>query len=153
MNPEMPDYAARKSLKRRLHVGELQGDVLALPLPTGSLDRVFVGFSTRNLSDLNAGLREMIRVLRPEGQLVILETGRPANPILRALYWTFLFTGARVIGWLLTGELWPFTYLARSAKQFLTPEQMLANLRSTGARAEYTGLSGGLASLYIATKP
>ena len=131
----------------------LQADAQALPFSAASFDRVLIGFSTRNLSDLAAGLREMVRVLKPGGRLVILETGYPSHPVLRAGYQLFLFTVARAIGFLLTGKAWPFTYLARPVRQFLTPAQMIACLQRVETRVEYIPISCGLASLYIATKP
>jgi demethylmenaquinone methyltransferase/2-methoxy-6-polyprenyl-1,4-benzoquinol methylase len=152
MNREMLAYARRKQRSSRLAVGWFQGDAEALPFASGSFDRVVIGFSTRNLSDLMGGLREMVRVLRPRGQLIILETGHPANPLLRLGYQLFLFTFARAIGLLLTGRLWPFTYLARSVRQFLTPQQFVERLQSVQTHVEYVPLSHGLASLYLATK-
>ncbi len=135
----------------RLHW--LQGDAEALPFPDASFDRVTIGFSTRNLTDLTRGLREMVRVLSPGGRLIILETGRPSNAIVRFGYQAFLFTFARAIGWLLTGEVWPFTYLARSVRGFITPKEFIERLQSTGTSVEYIPLSCGLTSLYVATKP
>ena len=152
MNREMLEGAQRKRRARRLDVTWFQGDAQALPFADRSFDRVTIGFSTRNLSDLAVGLQEMVRVLRPGGQLIILETGYPSNPILRAGYQLFLFTVARAIGFLLTGRTWPFTYLARSVKQFLTPEQFIARLQNAQTTVEYVPLSCGLASLYLATK-
>ena len=128
-------------------------DAQALPFASGSFDRVLIGFSTRNLSDLPLGLREMIRLLKPGGRLVILETSRPSNPILRAGHRLFLMTIARGIGWLLTGRLWPFTYLAQSVKGFLAPPEVVALLASCGTLATHRPLSFGLASLYIAERP
>ncbi len=151
MNAQMLAQAQRKQ-PRNLSVGWLCGDALALPFAQGSFDRVMIGFSTRNLANLMAGLREMLRVLKPGGELLILETGRPSHPLLRTAYWVFLFTGARLIGWLLTGRCWPFTYLAQSVRQFLTPWQFLDCLGQCQTQARYVALSGGLASLYIATK-
>jgi demethylmenaquinone methyltransferase/2-methoxy-6-polyprenyl-1,4-benzoquinol methylase len=130
----------------------LEGDAESLPFADASFDRVLIGFSTRNLGDLAAGLREMVRVLRPGGVLVILETGYPANPLLRAAYRVFLLTVARAIGLLLTGRLWPFTYLARSVQQFLTPAEMVARLQMLKTQVQYVPLSFGLASLYVAAK-
>ena len=152
MNQTMLAHAQRKQRAGRLRIDWLQADAEALPFATGSFDRVVIGFSTRNLSDLMAALREMVRVLRPGGMLVILETGRPAHPILRVGYQGFLFTVARVIGLVLTGRLWPFTYLARSVQQFLTPEQFVERLRAVQTQVQYVPLSWGLASLYLATK-
>src|SRR3989338_5820204 len=119
MNRAMLAAARRKQRVRAVRIGWLQGDAEALPFPNASFDRVMIGFSTRNLSDLGKGLAEMLRVLRPGGSLIILETGRPANPLLRLGYKLFLYTGARAIGFLLTGRLWPFTYLASSVRRFL----------------------------------
>ena len=151
-NAAMLARAREKQRARGLHVEWLQGDAQALPFAEGRFDRVVIGFSTRNLSDLTIGLREMVRVLRPGGQLLILETGRPANPVVRAGYLLFLFTVARTIGFLLTGRCWPFTYLARSVQGFLTPRQFVERLQSVGMDAGYVPLSNGLASLYLAVK-
>ena len=153
MNQAMLSYAAHKQRARGFSIQWLQGDALALPFADDAFDRVLIGFSTRNLSDLTAGLREMVRLLKPGGRLIILETGRPANPILRIGYQVFLFTVARIIGFALTGQLWPFTYLARSVKAFLTPAQMTECLRRASTTVQYVPLSQGLASLYLAAKP
>lgn len=133
-------------------VAGLQADALALPFRDGTFDRVTIGFSTRNLADLSAGVREMLRVLKAGGRLIILETGRPANPLVRWGYQLFLGTIVRAIGWLLTGCVWPFSYLARSVKGFLPPQEFVALLERSGARARYVPLSFGLASLYLAVK-
>ena len=152
MNGAMLGLARRKQHARGLMAGWVRGDAEALPFPGGTFDRVVIGFSTRNLSDLTRGLAEMVRVLRPGGRLVILETGYPSNRLLRAAYQLFLFTIARTIGFLLTGRSWPFTYLARSVRGFLTPRQMAERLRSLQTQVEYVPLSYGLASLFLATK-
>ncbi len=152
MNREMLSHARIKQRARQLRIGWFQADAEALPFASESFDRVVIGFSTRNLSDLMTGLREMVRVLRPQGRLIVLETGRPAHPVVRFGYQVFLFTVARAIGLLLTGRLWPFTYLARSVQQFLTPEQVVEHLQGVRTVVEYVPLSNGLASLYLATK-
>ena len=151
-NAAMLRYAKEKSAVRRRRAAWLQGDALQLPFSTGSFDRVTIGFSTRNLTDLTAGLKEMLRVIRPGGWLIILETGRPANAVVRFGYYLFLTTVVRVIGFLLTGQTWPFTYLARSVKQFVTPRVFVERLDGLGSQARYIPLSGGLVSLFIATK-
>ena len=152
MNGAMLAHAHRKQRALGLAIGWVQGEAESLPFPEGAFDRVMIGFSTRNLTRLMDGLREMVRVLRPGGRLIILETGYPANPVLRAAYQAFLFTGVRLIGFLLTGRTWPFTYLARSVRGFLTPEQMAERLQSLRTQVEYVPLSYGLASLFIAIK-
>lgn len=152
-NETMLRYAVEKRSTRPRAIAWLRGDAQALPFPSGRFDRVLIGFSTRNLSDLKAGICEMCRVLKPRGRLVVLETGRPSNPLVLAGYLVFLATAARLIGVLLTGRLWPFTYLATSVKQFLVPSEFVALLNACGLAATYRPLAFGLASLYIAEKP
>ncbi|PIQ83476.1 MAG: hypothetical protein COV75_07285 [Candidatus Omnitrophica bacterium CG11_big_fil_rev_8_21_14_0_20_63_9] len=153
LNAEMLAHARRKPQGQRLRVGWCRSDAETLPFADGTFDRVVIGFSTRNLNDLPSGLKEMVRVLRPGGRLIILETGRPSHPLVRAGYQLFLLTGARLIGWLLTGRCWPFTYLAKSVQQFLTPAQFTERLQRVATQVEYIPISYGLASLYLATKP
>ncbi|MBI2884849.1 MAG: ubiquinone/menaquinone biosynthesis methyltransferase [Candidatus Omnitrophica bacterium] len=152
-NDAMLHTASSKLRGAETAVWWIRGDAQRLPFASQSFDRLFIGFSTRNLSDVSAGVREMLRVLKAGGRLVILETGRPSNPVVRAAYFAALFTVARVVGLLVTGRLWPFTYLARSVKGFLRPDQMVALLTASGARAWYQPLSWGIASLYVADKP
>lgn len=149
--PEMLHGASRKTSTRP--PAWLQGDAQALPFREGSFDRVLIGFSTRNLSDLPVGISEMLRVLTPGGKLMILETGRPANLLLRLGYYLYLFVVAPLIGLLLTGQVRPFTYLAQSTRSFLTPLEMVGLLNRRGAMAHYRPLAGGLASCYVAVKP
>lgn len=152
MTAAMLVYAEQKGRGRGQTASWLCGDALCLPFADGQFDCITIGFSTRNFADLNSGLREIVRVLKRGGRLVILETGRPSNPIVRMGYHFFLNTGARLIGWALTGEAWPFTYLARSVEQFVTPEVFTERLRSLGTDVRFRPLSGGLVSLFVATK-
>ena len=84
---------------------------------------------------------------------MILETGRPSNRLVLAGYLVFLGTVARLIGLCLTGRLWPFTYLARSVKEFLRPPEFVALMDRCGFQASSLPLSMGLAMLYLAEKP
>ncbi|MBI3011459.1 MAG: ubiquinone/menaquinone biosynthesis methyltransferase [Candidatus Omnitrophica bacterium] len=151
LNREMLRYARRKQRSKRSVISWCQGDAEQLPFADGTFDRVIIGFSTRNLTDLTGGLREMARVLRPEGRLIVLETGYPTSPVVRFGYLVFLSTVARLIGFVLTGRIWPFTYLARSVQRFLTPRQFIERLQSVSAQVDYVPLSYGLANLYVAT--
>jgi demethylmenaquinone methyltransferase/2-methoxy-6-polyprenyl-1,4-benzoquinol methylase len=152
LNREMLAHAHQKQRARGAAIAWVQGDAEKLPFADERFDRVVIGFSTRNLSDLTGGLGELIRVLRPSGRLVILETGRPAHPVIRAGYRAFLLTAARLLGLVLTGRLWPFTYLAGSVRRFLTPQQMVELLKRLQTDARHLPLSRGLASLYVAVR-
>lgn len=148
----MLDRAVWKARVAGSEVMWMRADALMLPFASERFDRVLIGFSTRNLGDLRAGLAEMARVLKRHGRLVILETGWPSNRLVRAAYLAFLLTVARTIGWLLTRRAWPFTYLARSVQGFLRPAEVVKLLDSCGTSARYVPLSLGLASLYLAEK-
>ena len=152
MNRAMLLRAQNKKYAQRTPISLLQADALSLPFPDCCFDRVLIGFSTRNLNDFTQGIREMVRVLRYGGVLVILETGYPRNHFLRACYQMFLFTAARLIGFMLTGRFWPFTYLAKSVKSFLSPGQVVEGLSDLSTDVTYVPLSHGFASLYLATK-
>lgn len=152
-NREMLARAKAKQERAGLRISWLQGDAEALPFPDASFDRIVVGFSTRNLSNLTNGLRDMVRVLKPGGRLIILETGYPSNPVIRFGYQAFLYTVVRAVGFVLTGQVWPFTYLARSVQAFITPGEMVDRLQRLETQVQYVPLSGGLASLYLAAKP
>ena len=132
----------------------LRGDAQQLPFPGGSFDCVTIGFSTRNVPDLRAACREMHRVLRPQGRLVILEAGKPQSWFMQLGYYTYLYTVMPLIGLLVCGALWPFQYLRRSIAKFLTPPAFMTLLREAGfSSVEHHPLHGGIADLFVAVKP
>lgn len=146
--------AQQKARAQQAQVTWLFGDALALPFRDGAFGRIIVGFSTRNLANLTLGLREMHRVLGPQGRLVILETGKPANPLVRAGYFLYLRTLVVLIGFLLFFKAWPFTYLQRSIARFWEPHEFARVLRELGfTQVTYRPLGGGIAALYVAVKP
>ena len=146
--------AQDKARVQQARIAWLFGDALALPFRDGVFGRVLVGFSTRNLANLTLGLREMHRVLEPQGRLVILETGKPANPLVRAGYFLYLRTIVVLIGALLFCKAWPFTYLQRSIARFWEPHEFARVLREIGfTQVSYRPLGGGIAALYVAVKP
>ena len=145
--------AQHKSSERRARVGWLRGDAQHLPFPDGSFDCVTIGFSTRNVPDLRAACREMWRVLRPQGRLVILEAGKPQSPLMQAAYYTYLYTVMPVVGMIVCGSLWPFQYLRRSIQRFLTPPAFVTLLRKVGfSDVGHQPLHGGIADLFVAVK-
>jgi len=149
--PMLQRAAAKDGAAQRLEW--LRGDGQQLPFLDETFDRVLIGFSTRNFADLPQALLEMARVLRPEGRLVVLETGKPRHPLVKLGYYTYLWTVMPVIGWLVCGIWWPFRYLARSIRQFDQPSAFLARLREAGFhRVIHRPLSWGLADLFVAVR-
>ncbi len=129
------------------------GDSLRLPFPDASFDGVMVGFGVRNLSDVNVGFREFHRVLRPGARLVILEFTTPPNPIIRTGYHFYFHRVLPLIGRVVSGHPWAYTYLPESVKGFPGPEPLAEALREAGFQsAEWTLVTGGIAAIHTAVR-
>lgn len=128
------------------------GDAYALPLADDSCHVVSVAFGLRNLADHLAGLREMRRVLRPGGRLLVLELARPGPGMVGVAHGLYLKTVVPLLGGLLSGSWAAYRYLAESVAGFLPPESVTSLLAEAGfgdARAERIG--AGAACLYWAS--
>lgn len=129
------------------------GDALRLPFPDASFDGATVGFGVRNLADLDRGLGELARVLRPGARLVILEFTVPPNALLRRLYMLYFTRILPVVGRLVSGHPWAYTYLPESVKEFPGPESLSERLRAAGFReASHRLLTGGIAALHVGVR-
>ena len=128
-------------------------DALALPLDTGKYGVVTVAFGLRNMADWPAAVREMARVTRAGGKLLILDFSLPTFPGLRWGYRFYLHhVLPRVAGWM-TGQRAAYQYLSGTIERFPSGAEMVALLTANGfAKASATPLSGGIASIYIAEK-
>jgi len=128
-------------------------DGMALPFADGAFDLVTVGFGLRNMADYGGAIREMARVLRPGGTLMVLDFSQPA-PWLRGAYKLYLHRVLPAVAGALTGERGAYEYLGGSIEQFPSGPAMTALLDAGGFRASrWIPLTGGIASLYVATKP
>jgi demethylmenaquinone methyltransferase/2-methoxy-6-polyprenyl-1,4-benzoquinol methylase len=140
----MLERARRKSAE----VEWLQGDALALPFSDGSFDAATVGFGVRNLDDLERGLAELRRVLRPGGRLAILEITRPRGPLTP--FYRLWFDGfVPLLGKLLPGGS-AYTYLPASVRRFPGPDELASLLRETGFDdVRWRTFAGGIVALHI----
>jgi demethylmenaquinone methyltransferase/2-methoxy-6-polyprenyl-1,4-benzoquinol methylase len=126
----------------------LQADVLALPFEDGSFDAATVGFGVRNLDDIEAGLAELRRVLRPGGRLAILEITRPRG-LLAPFYRLWFDVAIPLAGRLLPGGS-AYTYLPASVRRFPGPEQLAALLTTAGFEGvRFRLLAGGIVALHV----
>jgi demethylmenaquinone methyltransferase/2-methoxy-6-polyprenyl-1,4-benzoquinol methylase len=125
----------------------VQGDALALPFADASFDAATVGFGVRNLDDLEAGLRELRRVLKPGGRLGVLEITRPRGP-LRVFYSLWFDRIVPLLGKVLPGGA-AYTYLPASVRRFPGPDDLATLLARTGfAGVEYRTFAGGIVALH-----
>ncbi len=126
----------------------LQGDALALPFDDGSFDAATVGFGVRNLEDLDAGLRELARVLRVGGRVGILEITRPRG-LLAPFYRLWFDVLIPLAGKVLPGGA-AYTYLPASVRRFPGPDELAEQLRGSGFRdVSFRLLAGGIVALHV----
>src|SRR5262249_34385866 len=131
-----------------------RGDALALPFASGAFSLVSCAFGVRNFQNLGAGLREMRRVLRPHGRVVIIEFGMPPGVVLQGAY-RFYFQRVlpRLAAWISRDRSGAYDYLPRSVQTFAGDREMLAALRDAGfERAEARRMTFGIAWIYVATR-
>lgn len=131
----------------------VRGDATRLPLPDASFDAVTIAFGIRNVVDPMAACREFHRVLRPGGQLAILEFGFPRVPGIKTLYtWYFRYL-LPAVGRLVSRHGEAYSYLPASVAQFPSPEAFVANLEGVGFESvRYDSLTLGVVYLYVMTR-
>jgi demethylmenaquinone methyltransferase/2-methoxy-6-polyprenyl-1,4-benzoquinol methylase len=126
----------------------IEADALHLPFADAQFDLVTSAFGFRNLADYDAGLREIVRVLRPGGECGILDFGEPKGA-LGNVYRVYFKNVLPRIGTLISGVKGPYAYLPASVERFPEPEEMLERMRLAGFReASWTPYTFGVAGLY-----
>ncbi len=129
-----------------------QLDAEILPFADGSFDRVSIAFGLRNVTDKDAALVEMYRVLRPGGRVVILEFSTPAKAIKPA-YDLYSFKVLPLLGRLVANDEDSYQYLAESIRMHPDQETLLGMMRDTGfERCRFQNLSGGIVALHTACR-
>ena len=138
---------------RPLNVDFVYGNAQQMPFDDNSFDGVTCAFGCRNFSDLDAGLREMYRVLKPGGQVTILEFSYPSNKCVRALYDIYFTRLLPWIGRVVSRDKTAYTYLNKSVKGFCWGEAFAQHLHDAGFREErFRPLTFGIATIYTAIK-
>lgn len=130
------------------------GDALRLPFSDATFDGATVGFGARNLSDLRLGLAEFHRVLRPGARLVVLEFTTPPNPVVRAGYHFYFHRVLPVVGRIVSGHPWAYTYLPESVKEFPGPDAFRDLFAEVGfVECGYQLLTLGISALHWGVRP
>ena len=128
-------------------------DALSLPVAENSFDGAMVGFGVRNLTSIHEGVRELTRVLKPGGKLVILEFTTPGWQPFRAMYLTYFTRVLPFIGRAVSKHGNAYTYLPESVLQFPRPENLGGIMESAGLRdVAWVTLTGGIAAIHSGTK-
>jgi demethylmenaquinone methyltransferase/2-methoxy-6-polyprenyl-1,4-benzoquinol methylase len=131
----------------------VSADALCLPFAAGSFDLVTAAFGVRNLADPEAGLREMARVLRPGGRVLILEFCKPRLPLVGPIFRFYFRCVLPTLGsWISGDRQGAYAYLHKSVLAFPEREQFSALMQRAGLHApSFQLLTGGVAALYLAT--
>jgi demethylmenaquinone methyltransferase/2-methoxy-6-polyprenyl-1,4-benzoquinol methylase len=130
----------------------VEADALRLPFADAQFDLVTAAFGFRNLADYDAGLRELVRILRPGGQCGILDFSEPSGMLGR--FYRFYFKHVLPkIGTLLSGVKGPYAYLPASVERFPQPQEMIERMRAASfQQASWTPYTFGIAGLYVGKK-
>ena len=144
----MLEQASKKSAS--LHW--VEADALSLPFPASYFELVTSAFGFRNLADYDAGLREILRVLRDGGECGILDFGEPRG-LIGKFYRIYFQHMLPAVGTLISGVKGPYAYLPASVERFPEPTEMLDRMRHAGFReVSWTPYSFGIAGLFRGKK-
>ena len=141
-----------ESLGGRISI--MRGEGEGLDFPEGSFDCVSIAFGIRNFEDRERGLREILRVLRPGGRLVILELSVPSNRILRGLYNLYFKHIVPSIGKAVSGDGAAYRYLPASVNSFPGKKEWMQTMSACGfSQVSHKAFSLGICRMYTAVKP
>ena len=130
----------------------IEADALRLPFADAKFDLVTAAFGFRNLANYDAGLREILRLLRPGGECGILDFGEP-DGMIGKIYRVYFRRVLPVVGTLISGVRGPYSYLPASVERFPSPAKMLDAMRNVGFReVSWTPYTFGIAGLYRGKK-
>ena len=149
----MMEIGKEKMLKAGVTAEMTVADCEALPYDQNTFDRIAVGFGVRNFEHLDLGLREMCRVLKPDGKLVILELSLPSNRFVRGCYMLYFQKILPMVGGFLSGDRGAYEYLRTSVLRFPAPDKFIEMLKSAGfEQVEHRPLTFGICRMYVCHK-
>lgn len=149
----MMEVGRRKILSSGVSAVLEYGDCEALTYEDNTFDRISVGFGVRNFEHLSVGLREMCRVLKPGGKLVILELSVPSNAFIRWCYKLYFLNILPAIGGMVSGNRSAYEYLPASVLHFPSPDKFIPMMREAGfAEVRHKAFTFGICRMYVGVK-
>ena len=151
----MLKYGRQKLKKLKLDsvISLKSGNAETIFFPDSSFDAIVVGFGVRNFQNLNKGLSNLHRMLKPGGQLLVLEFSYPHNPLVKGFYNFYFSKVTPFIGRLFSKDRRAYTYLTESVKAFPHNEKFTDILKTLGYKnASFKLLSSGIAAIYSGEK-
>ncbi|HOV07861.1 MAG TPA: bifunctional demethylmenaquinone methyltransferase/2-methoxy-6-polyprenyl-1,4-benzoquinol methylase UbiE [Spirochaetota bacterium] len=144
----------KKGKKKGWLSGEnISADACTLPFKSNIFDVLTIAFGIRNIPDIDVFLKESLRVLKPNGKLLILELTRPDNSIVRFFYNLYLGKILPFIGGIISGKDEAYSYLAGSISTFLEREMLIQRIKNSGfTEVSYKKKTFGIATIYICKK-
>ena len=154
LSDEMMAIGKRKVEKGKWRdVNFVHGNAQKMPFEDATFDAVTCAFGCRNFQNLDEGLKEMHRVLKPGGQVLILEFSYPTNPLVRALYDIYFTRVMPFVGRMVSKDKTAYTYLNKSVKSFCWGEAFVEHLKKAGfGETGFQPLTFGIATIYTAHK-
>lgn len=130
-----------------------QADAKAIPFEDNYFDALTCAFGVRNILDLDTSLKEMLRVLKPAGKLLILEFSLPPNPLIKCFYLLYLKFYIPLLGTIITGDFAAYRYLSRTIQTFSSGKDFCRILQTAGFKdVNAEPLTFGIVTLYSAYK-
>lgn len=149
----MLEIADRKSKIENCNIPYLEADAMRLSFADDVFDAVTIAFGLRNLPNHLAGLKELLRILKPGGKLVILECSKPPIPVFRELYGLYFSTILPRLGGFISGSFGAYQYLPDSVSKFPDQKTLAAMIEETGfTNVKYQNLTGGIAAIHVGRK-
>jgi len=132
----------------------IEGDALALPFKDATFDAVTIAFGLRNLAGVESGLKELRRILKPNGWVAVLEFSRPSNALLRPLFGLYFRKILPLLGGVISGSRGAYSYLPASVSRFPDQQQLGSLMEQAGLdQVSFENLSGGIAALHFGRRP
>jgi demethylmenaquinone methyltransferase/2-methoxy-6-polyprenyl-1,4-benzoquinol methylase len=149
----MLQIANSKASRRGVKVPFIEGDALRLPFADGSFEAVTIAFGLRNLTSVEDGFRELLRVLKPGGRVAVLEFSKPVMPVLRSLFKTYFTRVLPLFGGLISGSRSAYQYLPDSVERFPDQKELASVMTGAGfVEVTFQNLTGGIAALHLGTR-